>query len=268
MKRIFHFLLAVILTGNFAMHAQDKKKPENKLTHQKMKAMKILFVLTSHSELGTTGEKTGLWIEEFATPYYFFTDKGIDVTIASPKGGQPPIDPKSNLPDYSTVATKRFYADKTTMDKLSKTLKLSEVNQKDYDAIFYPGGHGPMWDLAEDKQSIQLIESFYSNNKPIALVCHGPAALKHVKDKSGMPLVKGKKVTAFTNTEEEAVQLTKVVPFSLEDMLKANGANYVKGNDWGSFAVADGLLITGQNPASSELVAEKLIGVLSESISK
>jgi len=267
MKRVFNFLLAIILMGNFALHAQDKKKTDNKLNHQKMKATKILFVLTSHDQLGNTGEKTGFWIEEFATPYYFFTDKGIEVTIASPKGGQPPIDPKSNLPDYSTLATKRFYADKAAQEKLSKTLTLSKVNQKDYDAIFYPGGHGPMWDLAEDKKSVELIESFYNNSKPVAFVCHGPAALKNVKDKTGAPLVKGKKVTAFTNTEEEAVKLTKVVPFSLEDMLKNNGANYVKGNDWSSFAVADGLLITGQNPTSSELVAEKLIAVLSEHVS-
>lgn len=258
MKRVFNFLLAIILFGNFALHAQSKKSGNN-LNHQKMK---ILFVLTSHDQLGNTGEKTGFWIEEFATPYYFFTDKGIEVTIASPKGGQPPIDPKSNLPDYSTPATKRFYADKAAQDKLSKTLALAEVNQKNYDAIFYPGGHGPMWDLAEDKKSAALIESFYNNNKPVALVCHGPAALKNVKDKSGAPLVKGKKVAAFTNTEEEAVQLTKVVPFSLEDMLKSNGAIYTRGNDWSSFAVVDGLLITGQNPASSELVAEKLIDVL------
>jgi len=263
MKRVFNFLLAAILMGCFATHAQEKNS-ENKLNNQKMKSMKILFVLTSHSELGTSGEKTGFWVEEFATPYYFFTDKGIEVTIASPKGGQPPIDPKSNLPDYSTPATKRFYSDKAAQEKLSKTITLSEANQKNYDAIFYPGGHGPMWDLAEDKKSIQLIESFYNNSKPVAFVCHGPAALRHVKDKTGAPLVKGKKVTGFTNTEEEAVQLTKVVPFSLEDMLKSNGAIYARGNDWNSFAVVDGLLITGQNPASSELVAEKLISVLRE----
>lgn len=229
---------------------------------QKKFAGKVLFVVTSHDKLGNTGEKTGFWIEEFATPYYYLTDKGVEVTIASPKGGQPPIDPKSEQPDYSTPATKRFYNDKETQKKLSTTIALSSVRAEDYDAIFYPGGHGPMWDLAEDKKSAQLIESFYNSNKPVALVCHGPAALRNAKDKNGNPLVKGKKVAAFTNTEEEAVQLTKVVPFSLEDMLKSNGANYTRGNDWQSFAVADGLLITGQNPASSEAVAEKLLGML------
>lgn len=226
--------------------------------------MKVLFVLTSHSELGNTGEKTGFWIEEFATPYYFLTDKGIDVIIASPKGGAPPVDPKSNLPEYSTAATKRFYADAAAQKKLSNTLTLDDVNQKDYDAVFYPGGHGPMWDLSENKQSGRLIESFYNNNKPIAFVCHGPAALKNIKTNNGEALIKGKKVTGFTNTEEAAVQLTTVVPFSLEDMLKSKGGTYVKAEDWQAFAVTDGLLITGQNPASSELVAEKLLGLLSQ----
>lgn len=225
--------------------------------------MKVLFVLTSHDQLGNTGEKTGFWVEEFAAPYYALADKGVDITIASPKGGQPPIDPKSNLPESSTPATKRFYGDEAVQQKLRQSLMLKDLNQKDFDAVFYPGGHGPLWDLAEDKNSAGLIESFYNNNKPIAFVCHAPAVLKNVKDKQGAPLVKGKKVTGFSNTEEAAVQLTTVVPFLLEDMLKAKGATYLKGDNWKPYAVEDGLLITGQNPASSELVAEKLMVLLS-----
>lgn len=224
-----------------------------------MKTKRILFIVTSHDELGNTGKKTGLWIEEFAAPYYALTDQGVEVTIASPKGGQAPIDPKSSLPESSTPATKRFYEDKSTQDKLSHTEKLSKVSQEGYDAVFYPGGHGPMWDLSEDLQSAKLIESFYQQHKPIAFVCHAPAALKNVKDSHGQPLVKGKNVTGFANTEEEGVQLTHVVPFLLEDMLKKNGANYQKGADWEAFAVEDGLLITGQNPASSVLVAQMLM---------
>lgn len=223
------------------------------------KNLKILFVLTSHDKLGETGEKTGFWIEEFATPYYFFKDRGIEITIASPKGGQAPIDPKSNQTAYQTESTKRYFADKEAQFALSKTLKLSSVKQNDFVAVFYPGGHGPLWDLATDKNSIKLIESFYNNNKPIAFVCHAPAALKNVKDINGKPLVAGKKVTGFTNTEEAAVQLTKIVPFLLEDMLKEQGAIYEKGNDWSSFSVTDGLLITGQNPQSSKSVSEKLL---------
>ena len=226
---------------------------------QKLKKTKVLFVVTSHDKLGDTGKKTGLWIEEFATPYYELVDQGVTVVIASPKGGQPPIDPKSTLPDFQTETTKRFYSDSKTQKIFSKTLKLSEVNHEGYDAVFYPGGHGPLWDLSEDTNSIQLIESFYNNNKPIAFVCHAPAALLHVKDKSGQPLVKGKKVTGFTNSEEAAVGLTDVVPFLIEDMLKQNGAIYKKGADWSSFAVSDGLLISGQNPQSASLVAKKLI---------
>lgn len=219
---------------------------------------KVLFVVTSNDKLGNTGEKTGFWSEEFAAPYYELLDQGVEITIASPLGGQPPIDPKSADPASATEDTKRFDADKILQEKLKNTLKLSTVNQKDYDAVFYPGGHGPLWDLVEDKSSIALIEAFYTNKKPIAFVCHAPAVLKNVKVK-GEYLVKGKKVTGFTNEEEEAVGLTKVVPFLLEDALASNGAIFSKGPNWQPYAVADGLLITGQNPASSKLVAGKLL---------
>lgn len=221
--------------------------------------MKVLFVLTSHSDLGDTGQKTGFWIEEFAAPYYVMADAGVELTIASPKGGQPPIDPKSDSPENQTPATKRFHADEVLKSKLSDSLKLSEVQEGDYDAVFYPGGHGPLWDLAEDKSSISLIESFHQNNKPVAFVCHAPAALVHVKAANGEPLVKGKQVTGFSNTEEEAVQLTEVVPFLLEDELKNLGATYSKGSDWSSYVKKDGLLITGQNPGSSEEAAKLLL---------
>lgn len=221
--------------------------------------MKVLFVLTSHSDLGDTGEKTGFWVEEFAAPYYVMADAGVTLTIASPAGGQPPVDPKSEAPDAQTAATERYYKDSALLDKVAHTLKLSEVKQADFDAVFYPGGHGPLWDLATDKNSIALIESFYNNNKPIAFVCHAPAALINVKGKDGEPLVKGKQVTGFTNTEEEAVQLTDVVPFLLEDELVKNGGIYSKGADWGSYVKQDGLLITGQNPASSEAAAKLLL---------
>ncbi|MWB93573.1 type 1 glutamine amidotransferase domain-containing protein [Flavobacterium sp. GA093] len=219
---------------------------------------KVLFVVTSNDKLGNTGEKTGFWSEEFAAPYYELLDKGIEITIASPLGGQPPIDPKSADPASATEDTKRFDADKVLQEKLKNTHKLSTINQKDYDAVFYPGGHGPLWDLVEDKSSIALIESFYTHNKPVAFVCHAPAVLKNVKVKGDF-LVKGKKVTGFTNEEEEAVGLTKVVPFLLEDALTQNGANFSKGANWAPYAVEDGLLITGQNPASSKLVAGKLL---------
>ena len=224
--------------------------------------MKILFVLTSHDQLGNTGEKTGFWIEEFASPYYYLADKGVDVTLASPKGGQPPIDPTSDKPENQTESTKRFKADKELQEKLSKTHQLSEVSAKDYDAVFYPGGHGPLWDLAESETSVKLIESFYNSDKPVSFVCHAPAALKHVKNSNGEPLVKGKKVTGFTNTEEALVQLTDVVPFLVEDMLKENGGIYSKKGDFEEYAIEDGLLITGQNPASSEKVAEMLLNKL------
>jgi putative intracellular protease/amidase len=224
--------------------------------------MKVLIVLTSHSELGDTGNKTGFWIEEFAAPYYVMADAGVELTIASPLGGQPPIDPKSDAPENQTDATKRFHADESLKAKLSQSVKLSEVSEGEYDAVFYPGGHGPLWDLANDKFSIDLIESFYNNNKPVAFVCHAPGALIHVKNTDGEPLVKGKEVTGFSNTEEDAVQLTDVVPFLLEDELTKLGATYSKGADWGSYVKKDGLLITGQNPGSSEETAKLLLATL------
>jgi len=224
--------------------------------------MKVLIVLTSHSELGNTGEKTGFWVEEFAAPYYVMADSGVELTIASPKGGQPPIDPKSDAPDAQTPATERFNKDEELKTKLAHSVKLSEINEADYDAVFYPGGHGPLWDLAEDKISIALIEDFYKNNKPVAFVCHAPGALINVKAPNGDPLVKGKQVTGFSNSEEEAVQLTNVVPFLLEDEMKKLGGTYSKGADWGSYVKKDGLLITGQNPGSSEEAAKLLLETL------
>ena len=221
--------------------------------------MKILFVLTSHSQLGNTKEKTGFWIEEFASPYYVLSDAGAEITIASPAGGQPPVDPKSEAEDAQTPATLRFYKDISAIDKVAYSLKLTDINIADYDAVFYPGGHGPLWDLATDKASIKLIEDFYKSNKPVAFVCHAPAALVNVKTANGDPLVKDKKVTGFSNTEEEAVGLTKVVPFLLEDELKKLDGHYSKGKDWASFTQEDGLLITGQNPGSSEAVAKLLL---------
>jgi putative intracellular protease/amidase len=224
--------------------------------------MRILIVLTSHSDLGNTGEKTGFWVEEFASPYYVLADAGAELTIASPKGGQPPVDPKSEAADAQTVATKRFYNDYELIDKVAHTVKLSEVNEADYDAVFYPGGHGPLWDLATDAQSIALIENFYKHNKPVAFVCHAPAALLNVKAPNGEPLVKGKEVTGFSNSEEEAVKLSKVVPFLLEDEMKKLGGHYSSGPDWSVYIKTDGLLITGQNPASSEAAAKQLLVVL------
>ncbi|SRX72410.1 type 1 glutamine amidotransferase domain-containing protein [Aequorivita antarctica] len=258
-------LLAVVIAAavtSCGNKQEDKTKNEVSNTLKEKTMKKVLFVLTSHSELGNTGEKTGFWIEEFAAPYYLLKDKGVEITIASPKGGQPPIDPKSATPDAQTPATVRFNGDKETQEILANTVKLETVDQAGFDAVFYPGGHGPLWDLAEDKNSIALIESFYKNNKPVAAVCHAPAIFKNTKAADGSPLVKGKKVTGFTNSEEEAVQLTDVVPFLVEDMLKENGGEYSKGGDWAAYAVEDGLLITGQNPASSELVAEKLLDKL------
>jgi putative intracellular protease/amidase len=224
--------------------------------------MKVLIVLTSHSELGNTGKKTGFWIEEFAAPYYVLADAGAEITLSSPKGGQPPIDPKSDEPDAQTAATKRFKADADLKEKLSQTVKLSEINAEDFDAVFYPGGHGPLWDLTNDEKSITLIQEFIGSNKPVALVCHAPGALIKVKSADGEPLVKGKEVTGFSNTEEDAVQLTDVVPFLLEDEFKKLGGNYSKGPDWGSYVKKDGLLITGQNPASSEEAAKVLLDLL------
>jgi putative intracellular protease/amidase len=224
--------------------------------------MKILIVLTSHSELGNTGEKTGFWIEEFASPYYILADAGAEITISSPKGGQPPVDPKSEVTDAQTPSTERFYKDNVLIDKVAHSFKLSDVNQDDYEAVFYPGGHGPLWDLTTDKTSIKLIETFYNNQKPIAFVCHAPAALVNVKAINGEPLVKGKQLTGFSNTEEEAVGLTNVVPFLLEDELTKQGAQYSKGDDWSSYVKQDGLLITGQNPGSSEETAKLLLETL------
>jgi len=229
-----------------------------------LKDKKILFVVTSHDQLGNTGKKTGLWVEEFAAPYYHLLDQGVKITIASPKGGQTPIDPKSEEPENSTDDTKRYYADPATIQKLGTTVLLSEVSQDDFDAVYYPGGHGPLWDLAEDAISAKLIASFYAHHKPVSFVCHAPAALKNVKDSDGQPLVKGKNVTGFTNTEEDGVGLTSVVPFLVEDMLKENGGNYQKTGDWQPFAITDGLLITGQNPASSVVVADHLMALLAE----
>ena len=224
--------------------------------------MKVLFVLTSHDKLGDTGNKTGFWIEEFAAPYYNLIDKGVQVSVATPKGGKAPIDPNSDTEDAQTEDTKRFKKDEAAQKVINNTHKISDMKPEDFDAVFYPGGHGPLWDLAEDKISQRLIEDFNSQEKPIAFVCHAPAALKEVKKANGEPLVKGKKVTGFTNSEEEAVQLTEVVPFLVEDMLKKNGGEYSKADDWNVHVVKDGNLITGQNPASSNKVAEELYAAL------
>jgi putative intracellular protease/amidase len=220
--------------------------------------MKILMILTSHDKLGNTGRKTGFWLEEFAAPYYAFVDAGAEVTLASPKGGQPPLDPVSDTPQGQTDATQRFKQDPVAQAKLASTVKLADVSAADYDTVFYPGGHGPMWDLAEDAHSIALIEEFYASGKPVAAVCHAPGVFHRVTVE-GQPLVKGKRVTGFTNSEEEAVKLTKVVPFLVEDELKSLGAHYVKAPDWADFVVTDGRLITGQNPASSKSAAEALL---------
>ncbi|MGB3606183.1 MAG: type 1 glutamine amidotransferase domain-containing protein [Psychroserpens sp.] len=221
--------------------------------------MNILFVLTSHSTLGDTGKKTGFWVEEFANPYYTLLDKGAHITLATPQGGAAPIDPSSETEDAKTDATNRYYKDDEAKKRIANTEKLSNMNPADFDAVFYPGGHGPLWDLANDKDSMALIETFYNQNKPVAFVCHAPAALKNVKHSNGDALVNGKNVTGFTNSEEEAVGLKDVVPFLVEDMLKANGGQYSKSHDWAAYAIKDGNLITGQNPASSHLVAEKLL---------
>jgi putative intracellular protease/amidase len=224
--------------------------------------MKILMVLTSHDQLGNTGKKTGFWLEEFAAPYYVFKDAGAEIILASPKGGQPPLDPSSDADDAQTEATKRFKGDPAAQKVLAHTTKLSKVSADGFDAIFYPGGHGPLWDLAEDTDSKTLIEAFAASDRPIGAVCHAPAVFKHPKGTDGKPLVSGKKVTGFTNTEENAVGLTDVVPFLVQDMLTANGGTYQKGDDWASFVVTDGKLVTGQNPASSEEAAHKLLSLL------
>ncbi|WP_233235021.1 type 1 glutamine amidotransferase domain-containing protein [Bordetella sp. LUAb4] len=221
--------------------------------------MKILMILTSHDQLGDTGRKTGFWLEELAAPYYIFKDAGADIVLASPKGGQPPLDPKSNEPDFQTAATHRFEADNEARAQLAATVRLDSVDQADFDTVFYPGGHGPLWDLAEDRNSIALIESFLAADKPIALVCHAPGVLRHARKADGRPLVEGMTVTGFTNTEEDGVQLTDVVPFLVEDELKAKGGKFSRGDDWASYVVSDGLLITGQNPASSAAAATLLL---------
>jgi putative intracellular protease/amidase len=219
-------------------------------------------VLTSHDELGTTGRKTGFWLEEFAAPYYVFKDAGAEITLASPQGGQPPLDPKSSEQDFQTAATQRFNADPEAQNALAQTLKLSTVLAADYDALFYPGGHGPLWDLAEDRDSIALIETMHAQGKPVAAVCHAPGVLRHACAPDGSALVSGKSVTGFSNSEEAAVGLTDVVPFLVEDELKKNGGKYTKGADWQSYTVQEGNLITGQNPASSEAVAQALLAQL------
>lgn len=224
--------------------------------------MKILMVLTSHDQLGDTGEKTGFWLEEFAAPYYVLRDAGAEITLASPKGGQPPLDPKSDSEDAQTDATRRFKQDDAAQQALANTGKLSGVDADQFDAVFYPGGHGPLWDLAESADSRKLLESFAAADRPIGAVCHAPGVFRHVKGNDGEPLVKGRRVTGFTNGEEEGVGLTDVVPFLVEDMLKDNGADYRKGDDWASYVEVDGKLVTGQNPASSEAAAKELLALL------
>jgi putative intracellular protease/amidase len=221
--------------------------------------MKVLMILTSHDQLGNTGRKTGFWLEELAAPYYAFKDAGAEIVLASPEGGQPPLDPKSNEPANQTEMTHRFEADSQATAQLASTVKLDLVSQADFDTVFYPGGHGPLWDLAEDKNSIALIEAFLAAGKPVALVCHAPGVLRHVLTPEGAPLVEGKRVTGFTNSEEAAVGLTDVVPFLVEDELKAKGGIYSKLEDWAPYVVTDGLLITGQNPASSSSAAATLM---------
>jgi putative intracellular protease/amidase len=224
--------------------------------------MKILMVMTSHHKLGNTGRKTGVWLEEFAAPYYVFKDAGLDITLASPRGGHPPIDPKSEAPEAQTPATHRLYSDKETQAWLAATVKLRDAVNEDFDAIFYPGGHGPLWDLVEDPMSIDLIEAMYRVGRPVAAVCHGPAAFRHTCGADGNPLVKDKRVTGFTNTEEAAVGLIDVVPFLVEDMLRENGGRFTRGPNWLPHAEADGNLFTGQNPASSEPTAKAVLRAL------
>ncbi|MHC0507497.1 type 1 glutamine amidotransferase domain-containing protein [Achromobacter aegrifaciens] len=226
--------------------------------------MNILIVLTSHDTLGNTGRKTGFWLEEFAAPYYAFVDAGAKVTLASPAGGQPPLDPKSDDPDAQTDDTRRFRQDKDAQRQLAATLRLAQVQAADYDAVFYPGGHGPLWDLAEDPNSVSLIETMLAAGKPVAAVCHAPGVLRHAKTADGKPLVQGRQVTGFSNAEEAAVQLSDVVPFLVEDELKQLGGQYTSGPDWQPHVVGDGLLVTGQNPASSVGVAQALLDRLKD----
>ncbi|MCA1188143.1 MULTISPECIES: type 1 glutamine amidotransferase domain-containing protein [unclassified Saccharopolyspora] len=226
--------------------------------------MKVLIVLTSHDRLGDTGNKTGFWLEELAAPYYRLKEAGAELVLASPQGGEPPLDPNSGAPDAQTDATRRFEADPEATAALRSTVRLDSVSADDFDAVFYPGGHGPLWDLAEDQDSIRLIQDVLRAGKPVALVCHAPGVLRHVADPAGSPLVRGKRVTGFTNSEEAAVQLTEVVPFLVEDELKSLGSDYSQGPDWSSYVLRDGLLITGQNPASSAAAADDLVALLGE----
>jgi putative intracellular protease/amidase len=260
MKTYINYM-AILLMFTALQSCTQSQKTSTK-QEEKMEPKKLLIVATSFDEVKANGKKTGLWVEEFATPYYLLTAEGIELTVATPKGGVSPIDPKSTSPEYSTASVKKFFSDSTAQNILNHTVALKDVKAGDYDAVFYPGGHGPMWDLPEDPESIALIKAFYDQGKPVALVCHGPAALKNVTDKDGSPLIKGKQVSGYTNGEETSGQSTDMVPFSLEDMLKEKGANYVKGPDWKPYAVQDGQLITGQNPASAELVAKKIISAL------
>lgn len=226
--------------------------------------MKILMVLTSHDQLGDTGKKTGFWLEEFAAPYYIFKDAGVQLVLASPAGGQPPLDPKSNEEESQTADTRRFVNDAPAVAALSSTRKLAQIVPQEFDAVFYPGGHGPLWDLAEDHHSITLIQETLAHGKPVATVCHAPGVLRHVKDSRGQPWVKGKSVTGFSNSEEDAVGLTDVVPFLVEEVLKQNGGRYSKGEDWASYVITDDLLVTGQNPASSAATAKALLALLNQ----
>ncbi|WP_178988518.1 type 1 glutamine amidotransferase domain-containing protein [Winogradskyella schleiferi] len=264
MKIIKTVALALTIITSSSCKDQTKETPsesvsEEKIETKKEKEMNVLFVLTSHDKLGDTGKKTGFWVEEFANPYYTLLDKGAKITIATPNGGAAPIDPSSDSPDAATEDTERYNKDEEAKALIANTHKLADLNADDFDAVFYPGGHGPLWDLANDETSIALIEKFNAQEKPVAFVCHAPAALKDVKGTDGEPLVKGKKVTGFTNSEEDAVGLSDVVPFLVEDMLNENGGIYSKKEDWAAYAIQDGNLITGQNPASSELVADKLL---------
>jgi putative intracellular protease/amidase len=249
------------------MGSVDPIQSQSNRKELRRKNMKILMVLTSHDQLGATGRKTGFWLEEFAAPYFVFRDAGVELTLASPKGGQPPVDPKSDLPENQTPAMARFKKDEIAKKALAHTVRLADVKAEDFDTVFYSGGHGPMWDLAESPGSIALIESFYNSGKPVALVCHAPGVLRHVTYK-GEPLVKGKRVTGFTNGEEEEVQLTKVVPFLVEDELLRLGAIFEKVRDWQPFSIVDGRLITGQNPASSTITAKNLLKVVAAEAQK
>lgn len=267
--KITAIIITLIVTSSCNNSKKNNPNPtssktKNTLKEEKTREMNILFVLTSHDKLGNTDKKTGFWVEEFANPYYALIDKGATITIATPKGGAAPIDPSSKDASATTKDTERFNKDKVVQAKISNTKVLATINADDFDAVFYPGGHGPLWDLATDSISISLIEKFNNQHKPIAFVCHAPAVLKEVKNSDGNFLVNGKKVTGFTNTEEEAIGLTNVVPFLVEDMLTKNGGIYSKGENWKPYAIKDGNLITGQNPASSELVAQKLITSLTK----